>query len=1283
MSDAPTLAQTASAAPTPPVPPVPVQPQPDLAPVIDVGGPRTAEPGEYGSQLRPVFIGPGQNDQVPFTLPAGDDRVRADFMASRSLASDGDPVGRLNALLAPQQKQQPQKPGTEEGEPDANEPAVDIDKPVGRVLTDAASKVQADDEAGNELDLSSALPYIPRVARDIGIGGIETPQAVIRGLVGGLQQTTQAAVDVRDAIDKVLPQWLTTSAMEPMFAAHGLPSGQAIDLLAKGEGAVHEAIPEVHSVTGGLIEQGAQFGVGLGAGGVAAKAAKLTGPAAHVLSALVAGATSTDPNAPRLSNLIDEVAPNFLTDWMKAKPGEDSALMGRLKSGLEFAGLTGLFEGLRAGLTAVKGIARRPTPELRQSALGRGPAGTLGTQEMPRPAGPPGTAEGVIPPEWEAPKEPLVEITPREKGMAETVLEQQAGMERLPPGEAGAPTGATGEAGAETMSGNVRLSPEEVSEYIEGRNADNPIRLNLQRIGSGEDIQAALEQVARTIPEPEVQSNIATIAASDALGLSPTDFLAGYSGRNLNAAETTAMRFMLDSSAKQLIEHAKGAADPLAGPEVKATFLRAFATHRALQDYFVNARAEAGRTLQSWSIMSQQRAGYTQAVQQLIEQAGNQNIGNVAAQIASLDDPLQVSRYVAASAKGTGRDTALKWFYNVLLSNPRTVVKKLASDTAQVMWNLTTNYAAEKFGNSIPAGETAQLGYGYLSSFKDAIRVAGKGLKAGESQFFKQFQSMDWMDKSRLSLLANGAPEMIPEEMPTQAGASWLRAALPTSWIGAADDFAKYLNYRAYVRGLAYRDGVANGLDGPELATHIATSLDNVPEAIHQQALTQALRSTFQEPLVGVAKTIQNLSDSINIPIWHSDFQVPLGRVIMPFVKVPLNIMKWSYRNSALNRAFPSDAVQSEFAAGGATRDLAMARTWLGTAVALGFADLALNHVITGNGPHDPQLRRAWLAAGNQPYSIQLPGQRPVGFNMVEPQGMMMGAIADTFDIMRFAREDHDGGELAMSTALGIGSAVLSKTYLQGVANVFEAFNDPDRTGDRVAQSMALSWIAPQGVAAMAHAIDPYVRAHRSLLENWESRIPWLSKGLPPARTLWGDPVPARDAYLPFVPSDSFATRMLSPWPLGMKPESVQPIDQWIWNNRASFPRAESNNLGITKAGPNVSFHVGTGVSAQYKLNAEQYDRYQVLAGNELKDPSTGMGAKDLLNGLVTGTAPRGQQDAWDKASPAVRALVVQRVVGRYRAAARETLRQEFPEIEEAIQESGQSRANQLRGVSP
>ena len=1289
-----------AAAPAPAPPPatptaVPAAPpaQPDLAPVIDVGGASGAAPGQPGSQFVPVYHGIGS---AP-SLPPGDDKVRRDFLAGRALAQAGDPWSQLDTLIeqtkaAKGAAPSPNAAGEQDqnGERAANPQSPDDERPIGRKLTQAAQGVvQQDEESGPSLDsllslpgkiLGShaamerdlqehglpAAPFVPQVgavAKDIGLGIIQTPQAVLRGMLGAVEQGSKAALSVGDAVNKVIPEWL--SRVMPMGEALGQMTGgpgrAGLEYVANSAAEDKSEIPEPTTITGNLIEQGTQFGAGLKGAKPLMEAAGASGTVGHLLSDLTAGATTMDPNAPRLSNLLDEVAPNFVSDWLAAKPGQDNAVMNRLKSGLEFAGLGAMFEGLKQGLSVLKPMIQAPRGV---DINGKPSQATVETRDVPRTSVPTTEPpEGVLPPGMAKP--PLIEVNPKIAGMAETVLEQQQGMERLPPGEAGAPTS---------------LPPDQVRDYIEGRNTDNPIRINLLRIGSGDDVRNVLEEVARMIPEPPVQSHAETIRLADALGLTPEDFLSGYQGHALNAVEATAFRMMLDSSAEQLIEYAKAAVDPAVADDVaKTTFVRAFATHWALQLYGTGARAEAGRTLNAFSILSQGRAGYAQAIKQIVEQGGEQNITQMAADVASLDDPLQVSRLVRASQLGTGRDTFLKVFYNVLLSNPRTVVKKLASDAGMAMWNLATTYGAENFGSgAVVPGEAAQLGYGYLASLKDAFRMAGKGLKAGESQFFRQFQTMDWQDQSRLSWLANGAPEMIPDDEPTKAGTSWLRAALPTSWIGAADDFAKYLNYRAYLRALAFRDGSAKGLEGPDLATHVAQTLDNVPDSIHQEALANTLRSTFQEPLTGVALQFEQFVDAFNLPVAHSDFKIPVGRIILPFIKVPTNIMRWSYRNSALSVALPSESFRAELNAGGATRDMAMARVWLGSALALGVADLALNNTITGRGPSDPQLQRAWRAAGNEPYSIQLPGQRPVSYNQVEPLGLMMGAIADTFNIMKFARED-GRGSLAASIAFGTGNALLSKTYLEGVANLFEAMNAPDRDGARVANSMILPFVSPQGVAAVARSIDPWRRAHYDLMDSIEARLPIVSESLPPARTLWGDPIPQRDAYLPFMPSDGFVPKLLSPVSLGPRPEDVQPIDRWIWDNRASFPHATSNQLGITKPSQFQSFNVGHGIAVQVHLTPQQYDHFQELAGNGLKDPSTGLGARDTLNSLVTGTSrDRDMQDAWNQSSPALKALMVQHIVNRYRSAARKMLVQEYSDIADTIAAGAKTRASQL-----
>jgi len=211
--------------------------------------------------------------------------------------------------------------------------------------------------------------------------------------------------------------------------------------------------------------------------------------------------------------------------------------------------------------------------------------------------------------------------------------------------------------------------------------------------------------------------------------------------------------------------------------------------------------------------------------------------------------------------------------------------------------------------------------------------------------------------------------------------------------------------------------------------------------------------------------------------------------------------------------------------------------------------------------------------------------------------------------------------------------------------------------------------------------MDPWMHAHYSLLDTIQSRLPYISEGLPPQRTLWGDPIPAKEGFMPMF-SGTGAAKMLSPVQIGPA-LNAQPIDKWIWDHRLDFPRGPDNKLGLTRVGINQTWSAATGVSATVQLTPQQHDLLARLAGNELKDPSTGLGLKDTLNGLVEGSYPRvSGQNEWDRSPPAVQALMVQSLVNKFRAAAKQQLLQEFPDLKDAIETQWQARVAALQGQS-
>lgn len=1325
----------------------------------------------------------------PLPPPPGDGKMVGDYLQGRAIALNGSSDAWMKALVQPQPAPAPGAPApappsktstvsknadgsisvnVQDGTPPAAPPtaAPGPSLPIGNKILNgmaAASRAPLSEK------VATAEHVAGSAASDIGHGALDAPKQIIGGVLDYGNNLMRFAEDVGSKLDipGVTDLYFRLFDQKGNWSPNIQTKAEYEADLASGKTDVFK-IPTTggsDAVTGKIIRAGTTFMVGrmpfLKAPGAAALPGVVRELGADFGSGVVGG---VDPNE-RLSNIIDKAYPNFITDWLKAKPGEEDALLGRLKAGLEMGGMGAAFAGAKVLLGAIKGapgaeniLAADPAYT---AAAADGPPQLPGVSRETPAAAPvtPNTNPGLLASEagsGQPPKQGLAPAILDENGLvhygqpgdvhsdiaermqpgvgalAQNADKWQAGFsgpdgQFLTRSQAAQAIGSTGDLHAlvlnpDTIPGvrpgtrdaaneafpaatGLRLgsagpkialsfepSPEAgkaAADFLDGKSGTNPVKINLDYVQAPQDIKDMVERLSTLIPSGDVQSHDATDQLAKGLGMTPDDLLHGIQGQAPSAPQMRAMALINISAAQRVGEYVDAY---LQAPSAdgQAAAIRALTVQYAIQQSFQGAKTETARALNILQMVRGPQANYAEAVGKIVDGVAQKvdggDLHDLFGKISDLGnpaiggDPAKVAAFIGKTTQPgmVGRSAMLTGWYNILLSNPRTVIKKFASDTGMAMWNLATRAYAENYGASgdVQPGETAALAYGYVSSVKDAVRMAGRGLTAGESQFMPNFGTADAFDAvkqglftpdgapdvgaaraSRLAALSGMDPGPVSFDAPSRGAAGVLRAALPTSWIAGVDDFWKYMNYNAERHALIYRDGMSKGLTGDDLSTHIAGLIDNTPPAIHEQAVSSALKTTFQEPLAGVAASMQQMVDGMNIPIGHTEWSLPVGRVIMPFIKVPLNIAKWSYQNSPLAAAFPSSQIREQLAAGGATRDLAIAKMTLGSTLALGISDLALNGVITGRGPGDPQLQRAWRDAGNLPYSVKLNGTQ-YGYNQIEPVGLMAGAIADTFDIMKFAKED-GRGNLAASMAFGIGNSVLSKTYMQGTANFFDALMHPDSEGGYYADHLLQSFAVPSGVRGIAAGMDEWRRAHYGLIDGIEASLPQVSKGLPLARTLWGDPIPMTAGYLPFLSGGGLA-RAVSPVTMEASPENnpnVQPIDKWIWNNRGAFPQGASNKLGITKPGIVQNFPLGPHISTQVELSPEQLDRFQVLAGNGLKDPQTGLGARDYLNTLVQGNNPdSAMQQRWNEGSPGVKAIMVQAVVGRFRDSAKKSM---------------------------
>lgn len=99
---------------------------------------------------------------------------------------------------------------------------------------------------------------------------------------------------------------------------------------------------------------------------------------------------------------------------------------------------------------------------------------------------------------------------------------------------------------------------------------------------------------------------------------------------------------------------------------------------------------------------------------------------------------------------------------------------------------------------------------------------------------------------------------------------------------------------------------------------------------------------------------------------------------------------------------------------------------------------------LTGNGPHDPELRNAWIQAGWRPRSIKL-GDRFVNYDGLEPFASILALVADVGDNTQTLGESWTENQLQKAAFL-IAQNVTNKSFLAGLQDMMEVMSlNPDR----------------------------------------------------------------------------------------------------------------------------------------------------------------------------------------------------------------------------------------------
>ena len=1051
------------------------------------------------------------------------------------------------------------------------------------------------------------------VAKDIGIGVVEAPNAIIGGGIDAVNETMSALAQAGN--------WLREHGVGPngyleFFGPDGIISWKEGNLPEDKNALPNLERPD--TVTGGAIRDISRWMTDFALAGKLKplKALGEAGKAGRAAAAMTRGAIADflgDDAAGNLSALVEQYPSlkNPVTEFLAARPG-DTGLDARMKNALEGVGLGAVADMLIHGMKALRGLGKA-----------------------------------------------------RKSGMSETEIQKQARawkeQERAAGEQYRTYTRTMGNPDGPlfyTEADKLKAAGEEIDAAmrpttpgIGSSKAGGQTYINWARINTPDDVKAAMRGMADKFKGSidEARRGVMTFKeigdaaqAEDAWTL----LMERRKGQPLNAEQSLAARNLWTASTEKMVELARAVqADP---SEVNMFALRKQLTiQNAIQKEIIAARTETARALASWRIPSQGSGLDPRAMSQLLITEGGgdvvtKKLAERITELAAAGDLRGLTKFAEKGMAARTLDAVQEAWINGLLSNPITHMANTVSNFLTLGQQVVERRAAESMGGEVAAGEALAMLQGITAGWRDAFRYAWKTAKTGESGF-----GIGKMEMPRQRAISAEAFQLSQDTLLGRAGGALLNAAggvinSPGRVLEMADEFFKTLGYRMELHALAHRqalDDLAGGrITGDQVKARYAELVENPPASFQLSARQFAEVATFtNDP----GKFARYLSSGTR--------QFPALRFILPFIRTPANIMSYSFERTPL--APLVGRWRADVAAGGARRDQALARMGLGTFTLLSLTDFAMSGQITGAGPKDGAARATLRRMGWQPYSVKV-GDKWYSYKRTDPIGSIMGYAADLGEYLSNVGDDTEDGDLEKLLSVGVASfasTLFSKTYMQGTSDLFEVISDPKRYAPTWIRRQAAS-VVPAGVAAAARQVDPVQREAQSVLDAMRARVPALSKDLPPVRDLWGRPVSYRSP-------EGWAYDALSP--IAVSQYKAMPIDEEILR------------LGMTvnKPSKRVRFD-GTGIDVDLTRYPGAYSRYVELAGNEAKDPASGLGAMDYLNAVVTGKHPMSTlYRMYGDGEDGGKAEFIHETIVNYRRRAKQQLLREYPELASDVQE--------------
>ncbi len=491
----------------------------------------------------------------------------------------------------------------------------------------------------------------------------------------------------------------------------------------------------------------------------------------------------------------------------------------------------------------------------------------------------------------------------------------------------------------------------------------------------------------------------------------------------------------------------------------------------------------------------------------------------------------------------------ITWFYNSILSGPKTQIVNFGSNTLRGILSPFESGAAAlveaplAFLQGRPRerffGEAAQELFGLI-----------RGLPEGSRSFVNTFISGKSLGKWEL-------------KGQVMTGKKWIPITWPTHLLEAADAFGFAIHSATSIRTQAFRIASAEKLKGQAFLSRL-NGLVNNPTA-DMMAIAEKVadyRLFRQKPGTIIGKLIE-----IRNQAW------PI-RFLVPFLRTPANLVKYGLELSPLGILNPK--LWKNLASKSPEAAEQIGRWVIGSGVAISFGLYAADGNITGAAPVDPTKRDAFYRAGKQPYSLKI-GDTWVSYQRLEPFNQLLSQVAAVVDSIQEGKTTKDAFEIAQGIISTIGNNLISQTYMENIANVMNFIEDPFGEGKRLLQRTASGFVPESALLrTIAQALDPTIRQAQNIPEQIMAGIPGLTEQIRAKTNVFGE-TQKRE-----TPSYS---------PINITSEKNDPVN--IELDRLGL------NVGLV--GGTITFTNASGKSEKLVLTGDELYNYRNLSGQAIK----------------------------------------------------------------------------------